>query len=316
MVACPCCIAGTTPEVAYIKFIGLTGRTDGGDVCDTPCEGLNDVCFEINRTGACSWSGTITQHATCFPTSTVNLTLTCSAGLRMLTLNWVLGPGAEGTAVYRWQQMAPGAFDCTECQTYELNRITFDTGGPFCDTQFSFVQVRFDQPNEGCCHHCPSRYQLHFQNFFGDFSDPKCGSSDCVTFFGNNIYLLDFVGSNRRPAEWVTCSFQGTSDWCEWMVHLTHRCSDVRYGFCSIHLFIRTRDDCSLDIVVEVRYDDLEFENCGATDRRQAWSTKAGGHIFQKCTQLDHTLIGTSRCVDKSWNCNDHFGATIRIQSV
>lgn len=212
--------------------------------------------------------------------------------------------------------MIPGAQDCTQCETHELFPITHTNDSTFCDTQQSWVHIRFDKPQEDCCQHCPSRYQLHFQNFFGNFADPKCNSANCVTFFGNNIYLLDFVGSNRRPVEWVTCSFDSNTNWCEWMVHLTHRCSDVRYGFCSIHIFIRTRDDCSLDIVVEIRYDALEFENCGATDQRQAWSTKPGGNIFQKCTQLDHTLTATSRCVDKNWNCDDHFGATIRIQSL
>lgn len=233
--------------------------------CQEPCEDIVspmgiEPCYVLHRVDACTWEGTADTHATCFPLSTLRLELGCDESTTTLRLYWLLS--ATDVAIWEKTVQSP-TINCGQCGTHELEPIQQANG---CGTQASWAHINFGAFN-GCCEHCPDQYQITIAGTAENDVEENCEDADCQQL--NGVYLLDFVGRNRTPSGACT---DGFADWCEYSTDLDLRCTDNRFGFCSLHLFVKTTSQCGTKIRVELKADVHETLSCETGPNvRQGW---------------------------------------------
>lgn len=310
------------PHTMYVKFHGL--QSYPGFPCSTPCSDLSPAtqipCFELTRTGACRWEGQITQNATCYPVSTMSVSLTCSAAGVDIVAIWI----QSGSSLVRWVgHVAASTINCLACLKYELSHNLSIPSDAFpsarCDTDNSSLEVSF-QPLENCCQYCPDQYQVTITGIETNAADNKCGEEDCGLL--NAVYLLNFVGPGATPRA-AGCSQLAATEWCEYSTSaIAFRCIQRTspphpYGFCSLHLFVRTLDNCTTQLVVELKYDSVNSGADCTTNEYVGWIITA----LQNCNAINTTFtMFNHRCTDASWLCRDEIPTfappTIHVQAL
>jgi hypothetical protein len=217
----------------------------------------------------------------------MRLELGCDDNTTTLTFTWTL----DNDDVAIWQKtVAADTIDCFACQEHELNPVVNATA---CGTGSSWVSVNFGRFGS-CCQHCPDHYQIEIAGVEENDVSEKCTDADCQQL--NGVYLVHFLQSGSSPA--VACA-DGINDWCEYTADLNLRCTDTRYGFCTLHLFIKTTAMCGTKLVVELRADTHDTDNCNAVNIRQGWDTE----VSEDCFELDATMGLGEVCLDTNWNC-------------
>lgn len=296
------------PDTVYVKFHGMDNYPFNAAQCDVPCQAINDVCFELVRTGACAWQGTLLQNATCYPVSTMSVNISCTASSVTLTAIWI----QSGSAIARFVKVinGPPQIDCLGCTPHELNNdlaIPGDaTAGNRCRPNSGYVELAF-VPFTGCCQYCPEQMQISITGIEEDNAgENKCGEEDCGQL--NLVYLLDFVGTGGIP--FVPGCPSNETDWCEWSTDsFAFRCTQRTsaphpYGFCELHLYMRTGDNCLMDVLVLLRFDNAGAgDQCASATNYQGWRAF---NIVANCNTLDLTWnMQNQRCQDSNWMCTD-----------
>lgn len=304
--ACPCCDPQIPiAETAYVRIFNLVQN----DQCFEPCENViskigNEPCYALTRIDQCTWEGQADQDATCFPLSTMRLMLGCDANSVTFTLYWFLS--ATDVAIYE-HTIAASTIACSGCLTHELNPID---NAVACATQFSWAQVNFGQFG-ACCNYCPDHYQVTIENVFENDVSERCEDADCQQL--NGEYLLPFVQRGVSPTGACT---DGLEDWCEYSTPLALRCQDARYGFCSLHLFVKTTSNCGTKIRFEIRVDVHDTDDCDAINVRQGWQLDMDGtvHPVTNCFDINAVMDLNDVCLDANWNCTAD-PIVIRVQA-
>jgi hypothetical protein len=307
IVNCTCCNnAVNVPDTIYVKLSGLFAFS-GFPTCNTPCDAIDDACFELTRTGACAWQGQLLTNASCYPVSTMQVNLTCTASQVTIVAVWI----QSSSALTRYKKVinAP-TIDCLTCGNHELNPDLFlppsGSPGQRCNTSQSIVNVSF-QPSAGCCQYCPDDYQVTIGGMPIPEAGSPCTSNDCQSFYGN--YIVSFQESDVAS---VACT-DGLSNWCHYSAPVAIPCTDTRFGFCEIHVYVRTNLNCTVDMVVELTLDaNATGDFCSGSVQRNGWDQY---DINQTCNTLDVQLDIGELCLDTGFLC-DASQMTLRVQAV
>lgn len=292
---CQCCDPDEPlSETVYVTIHNLLGSGP----CFEPCEDVIspmgiEPCFELTRVDQCTWQGQATQNATCYPDSTVRLTLACNGSTVTMRFTWIL----DSDDIAIWEKVVNSQYlNCSQCQEHELDPIQFATG---CGVSASWVAVNFGRFG-GCCEFCPDQYQITIEGVAENDVGGNCEDVDCQQL--NGTYLVDFVQRGSSPTGSCT---DGIEDWCEYSTPLDLRCTDARFGFCSLHLFLKTTGMCGTKLRVELRADTHVTDDCDANDVRQGWQIDLDGTINPAvdCFNIDVTLGLMNLCLDANWNC-------------
>lgn len=277
--------------VAYVRIINLIQFGQ----CQEPCEetispiGI-EPCYALSRIDSCTWEGQADTDATCFPLSTLRLELGCDETSTTITLYWFLASG--DTAIWRATLEGMPHIHCSQCQTHELNPVQ---NAEACGTQFSWVHINFG-PFGACCEHCPDQYQITISGVAENDPEEFCEDADCQQL--NGTYLVDFFQKGTQPTGACT---DGLTDWCEYRKDLDLRCTDTRFGFCTLHLYIKTTDNCGTLLRVEITPDDSADDDCETiSTTRQGWR----GESMEACDSIDVTMDINNVCQDTNWNCS------------
>lgn len=285
---CNCCTGAQYPNELYVR---LTNLNLGG------CDALEEQCYKLTRTTSCTWIGANALGA-------LLLKISCVGGVTTLNLSWNYQAGGSATFI---QTISQSTIDCTDCSTYSS---LVATNSSVCTTAgISGAVVSFAR-SQYCCNTCGEPYQVSILTA-GDASlTSPCQDGDCQQLIG--VYPMEFVGNKKSPHEGACLSNAG--EWCEYLAFIDQQCQLApQYGFCTLHLFLRTTPACGTDIVIELKYDLHATLDCdNGPDTRQGWR-KLG--VTSDCKSLDETF--TNVCIDTDWICktsNNDF--TFRVQAV
>lgn len=276
-------------ETAYVRIVNLLGPGDCLACEENISPLLLEPCFQLTRVDQCTWEGQALQDAECFPDSLVRLTLNCDDNNVTITFTWVLSDTDTGI----WQRTYPMShLDCQTCQTHILDPVDHAAA---CNTQFSWIEVNFGRFGR-CCEFCPDQYKIEIAGVAENDPQEFCTDADCEQL--NGTYLVDFIQKGVSPTGACT---DGMSDWCEYRTDLELRCTDSRFGFCSLHLYIKNSETCGTRLRVEIVPDDRDDIDCDAiaVGDRQGWAAE----LAVDCSEIDVTMDLTNVCRDTNWNC-------------
>jgi hypothetical protein len=283
---CGCC----DPEQDISDTIYVTIHNIIGNVpCVDPCEqvmspqGAN-LCLELTKVGPCTWTGIGPQVDGCFPLSFLAVELSCDAVQTTITFTWTL----KGDDIAAWSTTVNAPFIvCDQCSIWELNPVHHARS---CNTASSWVHVSFGR-SIGCCEHCPEQYQVTIAGVAEHDLTFRCTDLDCQAL--NGAYMVPFFEKGTQP---IACG-DGQSDWCEYRTDLNMRCTDARFGFCTLSVYIKTTPECGTLVAVEISADVSEVgDECLTV---QGWKSDTA----DDCFDVDVTMDLNNVCQDNNWNC-------------